>query len=240
MDLKDTLRPAYRRVLSLLNAGNVRKCNCCGRTFRRFRKLGDGTQGMCWFCGSLPRTRAMKLVLENILAEADKPLKMLHIAPDVSLRDWLLRHKMVEYTAGDRRAEGYSYPDYVIDLDILDLPFEDDSFDFVLCSHVLEHIIDDGRAMEELRRVLRPGGRAIIQVPLDYNAAVTIEESPADRLTPRQRLEKFGQFDHVRIYGTDYFDRMENHGLPVTPVKISDADNTLYALYPWEDIMLVK
>lgn len=182
----------------------------------------------------------MKLVLENILADSDKPLKMLHIAPDVSLRDWLLRHKMVEYTAGDRRAEGYSYPDYVIDLDILDLPFEDNSFDFVLCSHVLEHIIDDGRAMEELRRVLRPDGRAIIQVPLDYNSAVTIEESPADRLTPRQRLEKFGQFDHVRIYGTDFYDRMKSHGLPVNPVKMSDADNTLYALYPWEDIMLVK
>ena len=240
MDLKKILRPAYHRALSLLHAGNKCTCNCCGNSYRSFRAFDDGFRGMCWQCGSYPRNRAMKLVLDDIISNTDKPLEMLHIAPEACLREWLRKNEKVEYTAGDKRAAGYYYPDYVQNLNILNLPFDDNSFDFVVCSHVLEHIIDDGQAMDELRRVLRPDGCAIIQVPLDYDSPLTVEEKPADHFTPQQRLEKFGQFDHVRIYGTDFFDRMQRHGLPVSRIKMSDADNTRYCLYPWEDIMLVK
>jgi len=92
---------------------------------------------VCWLCGSYPRTRGMKIILEKILRNIPKPAKMLHIAPEVQLRDWLRNYSGLTYIAGDKRTEGYTYPDYVTDMDIMSLPFEDNSFDVVMCSHVL-------------------------------------------------------------------------------------------------------
>jgi SAM-dependent methyltransferase len=92
--------------------------------------------------------------------------------------------------------------------DARELPFEDDSFDAILCVHVLEHVADDRAALRELRRVLRPRGWAVIQVPILRDKTI---EDPAEQ-DPAQRLRRFGQDDHVRVYGEDFFDRLSEAG----------------------------
>jgi SAM-dependent methyltransferase len=120
--------------------------------------------------------------------------------------------------------------------DITDIPFEPDSFDVVLCNHVLEHIPDDRRAMSELYRVMKKGAWAILQVPIDYNREKTYEDfSITD---PCGRTKAFGQHDHVRWYGRDYADRLRSVGFTVieeTYVKtLPQADVSRYGLDPSE------
>lgn len=238
--LKDYFRPLYRKTISLIHRGDNVKCNCCGSSYSKMRTLKSGATGVCWLCGSYPRTRGMKIILEKILRNIPKPAKMLHIAPEVQLRDWLRNYSGLTYIAGDKRTEGYTYPDYVTDMDIMSLPFEDNSFDVVMCSHVLEHVFDDIKAMSEFRRVLKPDGIAIIQVPYNSDQKITDEEKESEHLTPQQRKQRFGQFDHVKTYGLDFFDRMSNCNLPVTLIKMSKTDCDTYALFDWEDFMVVN
>jgi SAM-dependent methyltransferase len=97
--------------------------------------------------------------------------------------------------------------------DICNLPFEDNSYDIVLCNHVLEHIPDDTKAMQELYRVLKPGGMGIFQIPQDLSRATTFAD---DSITdPKERAKIFGQYDHVRVYGRDYFDKLRSIGFTV-------------------------
>ena len=103
--------------------------------------------------------------------------------------------------------------------DICNMPFEQNSFDFILCNHVLEHIIDDTKAMKELFRVLNLNGTAIVQVPINQNSKKTFEDnSITDK---KERIIKFGQYDHVRIYGLDFFNDLKSVGFNVNPIKYS-------------------
>ena len=101
----------------------------------------------------------------------------------------------------------------MVKMDITNILYEDNTFDVILCSHVLEHIIDDRKAIRELFRVLKPGGWAILQVPLSNENDKTLEEPSI--ISPRDRERIFGQKDHVRIYGRDYKDRLEKAGFTV-------------------------
>ena len=98
-------------------------------------------------------------------------------------------------------------------VDIMELPYEDDSFDVVICLHVLEHVADDRRAMRELARVLVPGGKAIVMCPIDDRRTETLEDPKV--VTPEDRARVFGQFDHVRLYGRDFGDRLAEAGFDV-------------------------
>ena len=100
--------------------------------------------------------------------------------------------------------------------DICNLPFKDDEFDFIICNHVLEHIPNDTKAMEELFRVLKPDGTAVLQVPLKADLEHTFED---DSITdPKERARIFGQYDHVRVYGMDYFKKLGSIGFKVDAV----------------------
>ncbi len=100
--------------------------------------------------------------------------------------------------------------------DICDLPFSEDEFDFIICNHVLEHIPDDTKALQELYRVLKPGGTAILQVPYKADRKTTFED---DSITDRkERTRIFGQYDHVRVYGMDYFEKLKSVGFKVEAV----------------------
>lgn len=101
----------------------------------------------------------------------------------------------------------------MVQMDVCDIPYEDNHFDVILCSHVLEHIADDQRAMGELFRVLKPGGWAILQSPVDSGRARTFEDP--NIVTPEDRERVFGHSDHVRIYGHDYKDRLDQAGFTV-------------------------
>jgi SAM-dependent methyltransferase len=106
--------------------------------------------------------------------------------------------------------------------DVTALPFDDESFDLILCLHVLEHVLDDRAAMRELFRVLEPGGKAVIQVPPSDLAETFEDDSVVD---PAARERVFGQWDHVRICGTDYGTRLEEAGFRVTEVDhVADLD----------------
>ena len=93
------------------------------------------------------------------------------------------------------------------------MPFEDNFFDFILCNHVLEHIVDDTKAMKELYRVLKRKGIAILQVPINVGRDKTFEDN--NITTKKERIEKFGQYDHVREYGLDYYKKLESIGFSV-------------------------
>ncbi len=103
-----------------------------------------------------------------------------------------------------------------VQADICDLPFSNDEFDFIICNHVLEHIPDDKKAMQELYRILKTEGTAILQVPLKTDLKTTFED---DSITdPKERARIFGQYDHVRIYGMDYFTKLKTTGFKVEAV----------------------
>lgn len=123
-------------------------------------------------------------------------------------------------------------------MDLTMTPWRDASFDAILCNHVLEHIPDDRQAMRELFRVLRPGGWAILQVPMDTRRATTFEDPTI--VSPKARERAFGQADHVRIYGLDYKARLESVGFVVSvdPFvrELPVAVRTRFALTPEEDV----
>jgi len=136
------------------------------------------------------------------------------MAPEQCFLSIFKKMKNLDYTTADL----YS-PIVDVKADILKLPFKDEEFDLVFCNHVLEHIEDDNKAMKELYRVIKKGGMGIFQVPQELARKSTYED-PAI-ITPEDKTEHFGQYDHVRIYGRDYFDRLRNVGFNVKEVDYS-------------------
>lgn len=154
---------------------------------------------------SLERHRQMWLYLQRETDFFSAKYKVLHLAPEQAFLPRFRRMKNLDYITADL----YS-PIVDVKADILDLPFEDASFDVIFCNHVLEHIEDDARAMAELHRVMRPGGWGIFQVPIKNGLKETYEDFSIK--SPEERQKHFGQYDHVRWYGTDYFTRLEKAG----------------------------
>jgi len=130
-------------------------------------------------------------------------IKLLHIAPEKNLQKILKASTKINYI------NGYLNPS-VADrkIDITDINFGNDYFDFIICNHVLEHLQDDRKAMSELFRILKPGGEAILQVPISKYNKETFEDISITTLEERERI--FGQKDHVRIYGKNYKNRLES------------------------------
>jgi SAM-dependent methyltransferase len=175
----------------------------------------------CFNCGSTDRERLIYLFLRDKLSIFnDKSISILHLAPEKNLSKILLEQNFKEYICGDLFTEGYFYPEYVKNMNVLEIPFEDNHFDLVICNHLLEHIENDLDAMKEIYRVLKKNGKAILQVPISKILENTYEDSKIS--APNEREEFFGQFDHVRIYGQDYVKRLENVGFQVERVNISE------------------
>lgn len=240
IETKNILRPVKRRFNTIIHHGNCVTCNCCGHSFRTFRHLGYGGKkvGACWFCDSYPRTRMLKDYIEMNFSPRFKGRKILHIAPEIQIFKWLNVASEIDYITGDKRTEGYRYPDSVINLDITQLPFDNDSFDVVICNHVLEHVKNDFQAMSEIYRVLRAEGVAILLIPIDKDIRETIEE-PADvTFTPEEREAHFGQFDHVRQYGLDYYDRLKSAGFEVEIIPPNQETIAKYGLFSEEDMII--
>jgi SAM-dependent methyltransferase len=188
-------------------------CPCCGSSFRR----SSGRRGpnrVCWTCGSVERHRVL---MHHFAAHPEllRPgMSILHIAPERAIARRLRQIPDVRYVGGDLTAE--CGPERI---DVTDLRFEDATFDAVVCSHVLEHVPDDRKAMSEIRRVLKPTGWALLPVP-DVRGDVTDEDPTiAD---PEEQLRRFGQADHVRHYGWDYVTRLEETGLEVEVISAEE------------------
>lgn len=172
---------------------------------------------MCPNCGALERHRLTWLYFKrctNLFSE--EPGKVLHIAPEncfeARLRKWL---------GGAYITADINNPNAMVRMDIMDIHYPDQSFDIIYCSHVLEHVLDDKKALRELFRVLKRGGWAVILVPIYSNE--TFEDSSV--IDPLERRRLFGQDDHVRRYGPDFIARLQEAGFVVAKTRVSDLVN---------------
>ncbi len=233
--------------------GNAVTCLFCEKTFSRFKPSGAlkrpfwrSSEGLellkspkinvanaqCPKCGSGERQRLLYFYLINTLDFFSlKGIKFLDIAPDDFLWDKIFSKADIEYTSVDITPA--RNPSQI--MDITELKFEDNSFDAIICLHVLEHIVEDIKAMRELYRVLAPGGWAILQVPIWAFETIEVPEATRD-----QYLELYGHSDHVRRYGFDYIDRLEKVGFDVKVDQFSRKLTTdfrqQYGLFETEDI----
>lgn len=193
----------------------------------------------CYGCLATDRERLVYLYLrdEYRLFHPTASANILHIAPEKTISKAIMSHGQHQYTAGDLFTEGYKYPHYVRNMNVLHLDFAADSFDLVICNHVLEHIENDRQAMSELYRVLKPGGTAILQVPISLKILETYEDFTIK--TAQAREAAFGQFDHVRIYGQDYTSRLESVGFEVNRVYMA-AKYPEHGLNPEEELFICR
>ncbi len=206
-------------ILKKVLKGNYVFCSCCKTNLVTFFPYGTvaRSNAYCPICSSLERHRLTWIFLDNekLLSKNEK-INVLHVAPEPALFRNLIdlsqKNKIV-YTPCDKFEEGYVYPKMTKNYDLTDLPEKDNTFDLVLCSHVLEHIPDDNKALEEIYRVLKPHGKALLLVPLDQKLEKTYEDWTLS--SPEERLKAFGQTDHVRMYGTDFDDKIKNIGFEV-------------------------
>ena len=202
-----------RPILAFLLKGNKFTDPIDNRSFRKFLPYGYENQRSNVLSPStlsLERHRLLWLYLtrETDFFTTTKIQKVLHFAPEQAFYKIFRNQKNLDYTTTDLLS-----PIADIKADICDLPFEDNTYDIIFCNHVLEHIPDDTKAMKELYRVLKKGGMAILQIPQDLNRAKTFSDNSITN--QKERAAIFGQYDHVRIYGRDYFDKLRSIGFTV-------------------------
>ncbi len=232
------IRASYfvRPVLALALKGNRFTDPIDEKSFKTFLSYGYGNQRnnvLSPSTLSLERHRLLWLYLKNETDFFSKELKVLHFAPEQAFYSRFKKQKNLDYTTTDLES-----PLADVKADICNLPFENDAYDVILCNHVLEHIPDDTKAMRELYRILKPGGMAVLQIPQDLSREKTFEDnSITDK---KERAKIFGQYDHVRVYGRDYFDKLRSIGFKVDAVdyteKLSKEEVEKYCLAKGEII----
>tara|TARA_R110001592_G_scaffold243783_1_gene504994 strand:- start:239719 stop:240489 length:771 start_codon:yes stop_codon:yes gene_type:complete len=180
---------------------------------------------------SLERHRLLWLYLKTRTDFFKKPQYLLHIAPEQCFYGRFRKMSNLKYLTADLDS-----PIADVKMDIHNIQYDDNTFDVVFCNHVLEHVDDDQQCMRELCRVLKPGGLAIMQVPFEKGRMLT-DEDPSIT-DPEERIRRFGQYDHVRVYGKDYSERLINAGFKVDPIDFSQElkaeEYKKYALMPGE------
>ena len=220
-------------LLGLLYLGRGRECPVCGCLRRKFLPYGyvsPREDALCPRCLSLERHRLLWLWMQRESEFADGRKSLLHIAPEASLiRKFsaIYKRNSERYVTADLES-----PLAKLHFDVRSIPLADESFDLVICNHIMEHIDDDRKAMSEVLRVMKRGGQGIIMSPVDYSRAETFED---DSITdPAERTRIFGQYDHRRIYGRDYAERLRSVGFEVEErdyaATLTEDERRLYAL----------
>lgn len=228
-----------RPVLAFFMKGDTYTDPIDGKSFKSFLPYGYGNQRdnvLSPSTLSLERHRLLWLYLQNETNFFTAEKSVLHFAPEQCFLKRFQKLNNLNYTTTDLES-----PIADVKADICNLPFEDNSYDIILCNHVLEHIPDDTKAMQELYRVMKPGGYGIFQIPQDLNRDSTFED---DSITDKkERAAIFGQYDHVRIYGRDYFDKLRNIGFKAEEMdytaKLTDGEIERYCLAKGEIIPVV-
>lgn len=218
----------FRKALYPLYKGNHHECNICHSQLKNFIKLDNGNL-LCPICGSLPRSRRLyKILKEDYL----KPgFSVLDFSPSRAIYRTLKNSKKINYFPTDFENEFLA--DYHFDITQIDS--ESEKFDLILCYHILEHIDNDTAAMNELYRVLKKDGMALIQTPFKNGE---IYEN-AEVKTPEERLEHFGQEDHVRIYSVEgLVERLKSTGFQAE-IKVFEKDN-YFGFSDQETIIICK
>lgn len=197
-------------------AGKKVSCPICGRWFRKFLPYGNngGENRLCPKCLSLERHRLMFLYLRGFTDFfTGKRYRVLHIAPEQPFIKKFRQMKNLRYTTADLVS-----PLADMHFDVMKIPIKSNSYDWVFCNHVLEHVDNDLTAMREIFRILVPKGRAIMQVPINRSLSTTYEDKSI--VDPKERERAFGQYDHQRQHGRDYPDRLRRAGFKVEEFDI--------------------
>ncbi|MGH2955008.1 MAG: class I SAM-dependent methyltransferase [Solirubrobacterales bacterium] len=236
LGLADRLRVSkWKATQRIRRRGDAVECPCCGRTWSSFVPFARGGT-VCPGCFSLERMRGLWLWLDRGDALA-APARILHLAPEPCLEPLLRDRAGERYLTADLDRRGVD-----VALDVTAMPFEDDRFDLVLCSHVLEHVDDDRAAMRELARVAAPGATVVVMVPLLPPGEATREDPSVT--DPAQRLARFGQADHLRVYGRDLAERLGEAGLDPSSVRVNElfgpAECARFGLDPEELLILCR
>jgi len=190
----------------------------------------------CPICNAFARHRGLWFYINDKLLLPDKngnEIKLLHFAPEKCLFSIINNNKKIDYYPVDFNPNA---PNIRAIVDVTDIPYENDMFDLIICSHVLEHVPNDAKAMSELKRVLSPTGVAFINVPR-LSPGPTHEDLT---FTPEERIKHYGQTDHVRRYGEDYPTRLSNAGFTVEIIDVcenrSEEEKNKYGFDPNERI----
>jgi SAM-dependent methyltransferase len=204
----------FRLFTPIIYRGDKVACPVCGRSSSRFLSYGSDRalrqNVLCPHCLSLERHRLLWLYLNEKTDFFNKRLKVLHIAPEQCFYSKFRALPNIDYVTGDLESPLAEYH-----FDLHDIPFDAHTFDVVICNHVLEHVEDDRKCTREMFRVLKPGGWAIMQVPIDYSRADTLED-PSIK-SPKDREQYYWQKDHMRLFGRDYPERLAESGFDVRP-----------------------
>ena len=248
-----SLRRTVQKALNL--RGIAHRCYVCNAKFSRFlpyRKSGmnvapflsvlgvvgsDMQNFACPVCRCTDRDRHLCMYFDALdLWGRFGGANILHFAPEVALIPRISATQPVRYV----RADLFPATADIERIDITAIPYADESFDVVICNHVLEHVPNDGLALSEIRRVLKHGGRAILQTPYSSVLHSTWEDSGI--ATEQQRLLCYGQEDHVRLYGVDLFEKIIASGLHVQRhshmERLPERDASYYGVNPLEDLIL--
>jgi SAM-dependent methyltransferase len=222
------LKQAEFFLNKLIYKGKAFYCPYCDYSYRTFFTggitnelivrmdvIGAGVRHnvVCPGCGSTDRDRLLYAFFESAFA-AKNPKNLLHIAPEPCIKNYLRKKVEQKYTYGAKFHEGLYYSRNMKLLDLENLPFQDNSFDWIVCNHVLEHVTDETQSLSEILRVLTPGGKAVLQVPWTPRLDQTYENENV--ISEEDRLKHFGQADHLRLYGKDYPKRLELAGFRVS------------------------
>lgn len=231
-------------------AGFTKKyeCSMCGtklmyweylgndyKLFSKKRVIGAGRRkGFCPACGTMDKSRYVYYVLKEY-TDIFEGKSVLHFAPEKGLKDKLLLAKGSYITADI--VPGVAE----VVADITNLQFEDGMFDYIICNHVLEHVVDEKAALSEMRRCLKANGKAVVTVPICWEQE-TFEDP--DIVTPEARIEYYGQEDHVRLYGNDIVNRFEQCGFRVYCYKNDDLlslnDIKKYGFIPNDTVFILE
>ncbi|MCD6367362.1 MAG: class I SAM-dependent methyltransferase [Bacteroidales bacterium] len=202
----------FTKLIAPFYRGHNVTCPVCEKSYKTFLPYGYGNgihdNRLCPGCLTLERHRLLWLYLKNKTNLFTDNLKFLHIAPEQPFYKRFQKMDNLEYITADLES-----PIANVKMDIQDIPFDNESFDVVICNHVLEHVDDDRQAMREVYRILKKSGWAILQVPIDNKRETTYENNSIT--TPEERQKHFGQYDHRRVHGKDYGKRLAEAGFKV-------------------------
>ena len=203
-----------RPILRILYRGKKFVDPIDGSSYRTFLPYGYNRlrkNALCPGTLSLERHRLLWLYLKRKTKLLEKNISVLHVAPEIIFIKKFKKITNWNYVSIDLKS-----PLADIKANVYNLPFEENYFDLILCNHVLEHIEDDNKALNELHRVIKNKGTLIAQVPLEKNLKKTFENK--EIMNPKERNKYYGQYDHVRVYGLDFYTRLAKSGF--TPKKI--------------------
>lgn len=202
----------FRIFAPVVYKGNNVDCPVCEKSFRKFLSYGSKAAHrenvLCPYDLTLERHRLMWLYLKHKSNFFTDSLNVMHIAPEQCFLDKFKAQKNIKYTTGDLVS-----PIADLHFDIHQIPLDDDQYDVIFCNHVLEHVDNDHQCMQELLRIMKPGGWGIFQVPIDASRQETYEDPTIT--SPEEREKHFWQYDHVRLYGLDYPNKLKAAGFNV-------------------------